>query len=372
MKRKIILGGGISALAFAFYNPDASVLCDKLSLEDSPFNLLQKTHSTEKLLSDIGFGYISDLMHVATINKKDTLERKVGNSESYYKGTDRIGWIGRNFKMEVLNCKTSDIVKHLYQKIKDRVTFCNIKKIYPDFVETDKGKFFYDELVSTLHCKKFEELHTSWKVSGVEVLKSYFSVSKYDGEESETVYFDKGIVSKTVYNAFCGLAGSEHPVKVKGSKESLSRFKGVLNAPPDKTIFVGRFATANSHYRIEDSVFVAQEGYLLAKMLAEQKRFDNCIAKEKGIDEQEMQKGLILHAHSELSELLREINWKMNEAETKKVRATSVLEEGIDVIKLIMAILHRYNYTEREIADMFFKKSDKVWSKFIESYYGGV
>jgi dimeric dUTPase (all-alpha-NTP-PPase superfamily) len=134
--------------------------------------------------------------------------------------------------------------------------------------------------------------------------------------------------------------------------------------------FVGRFATAQSNWRIEDSIFVAKRGFLLSEVIKEQKRFNEALEVRlpRGV---EREQDLLLHLFSEVAELQRELRWKRNRPKRKdRVKTTSVLEESVDCVKVILSILEGHSITERALMEAFEKKNRVVWLRFVEEFYG--
>jgi len=385
----VVLGAGITGLIFCFYNPRSVLIRDDNKRTENPFVFIQHNRYTETLLKDLGVSVPVVGVKVNSVLSPDrVVEGKIGkgNFASEYIGTDRISNVGKNNLLRVYDISEKQLCDILESRIVNKTHNAKAIKVLADsnMIELETGVAIeYSRLISTVHFSIFEKLCPNWNVGeAVSAKDLFFSVHpKSDMRSSSISYFSKedDSVIKTVTNKASGAVGVEyngdHPNFVCSDdicKLPGARFFGNANPPPEGVIFSGRFATANSHWRIEDSIYLSLEGLFLAEMLDEQKRFDFTLKSRLGVKTEERVHRLILHAHSELSELLRETNWKMNVHNSKRVNATSVLEEGIDVIKLILAVLLEYCYTPREITEKFWDKSQTNWDKFLNEFYGGV
>jgi hypothetical protein len=372
--KKIVIGGGISGLSFAFYHRDSVVITPDGEKKDSPFVFIQENSYTTKLIYDLNLEANTEDVMVYPKESDDVISDKVGGISSFFVGTDKIANIGEGFILKALSIRESDVVNMLRKAVKDRVIKDKVIRIDGNIVFTESGEQYqYDELISTMHFKEFEKVFGGWECGeDVKLVKMFIDEVDDPSVSKNKISYNcaKG-VKKMVENKITKSIGYEM-TENKGTCKEMSRFTGRLNPAPKNVIFLGRFATANSHWRIEDSIFIAQQGYMLAKMLTEQRRFDRAVDYANKVAATDRCKDLVLHVHSEASELLRELNWKTHRKEGKIVKATSILEEGIDIIKLVFGILNMFLYTEREIYEMFYEKTRIVWSKFLTDFYGNV
>jgi hypothetical protein len=326
---------------------------------------------------------IEPVQIIPSENKSDAILKGKGTpSTQLYYGTDRISNLGNNLVLNVLHITESQICDIIEQRllsenrlIRDKVTSIRTSSFS---LERENVALPYAEIIYTGHFKDFKKLYPSWNPGAEFILTDLAYCEKdYAGTNSTIEYFSRGQYSKCVNNAVVKKTGLELKSPTKSLPDDAIvipdiRIKGTIAPAPENFLFLGRAATGNPHWRIEDSIFVAQEGYHLHKLLTEQHRFDYHLQRATGIPLVQRLANLILHTHSELSELYREINWKMNVSQKQKPKASSILEEGIDVIKLIFAIFLHFQYTPREISEMFFAKSEIVWEKFLTDFYGGI
>jgi hypothetical protein len=375
--KKLVIGGGISGLGFAFYHMDSVVVAEESIKKDSPFVFIQENQYTSSMCVDLGLPTDSEDVMVYPREADDVVKDKVGGLRSFFSGTDRIANIGEGFILKVISLRESQIVAALYEAVRSRVIHGKVVRIDGNVAFLESGDSIeYEELISTMHFKAFEKVYGGWECGDdIQLVKMYIDEVEDKSVTKNKIAYNcaKGI-SKMVENRITGSIGYEllDGKDREGSCREMSRFKGLLNPPPKNVTFVGRFATANPHWRIEDSIFIAQNGYMFSKMLNEQKRFDKAVDYANRTKALDRSKDLALHIHSEVSELVRELNLKTNRKEQRPVKATNILEEGIDIIKLVYGILNMYNYTEREIVEMFFSKTQKVWDRFLGDFYGGI
>lgn len=379
MSKRFVIGGGISAMAFAYYNRNVTLIDSSKNIVDSPFVFIHENRCTDKLLYDLGLE--KEVINVLIKPKQadSVLRRKVGagKDDMDYAGTLRISGIGPGNFLKAYNLSESSLCERLREEIKDQIIYGNLVGINETNIILEDKILPYDEIISTMHFLGFQKLYPSWLPGDKIKTMDVSAVEEpYTGKVSSIEYLT-GDVIRIFHNAGVKKIGKEYAspeVAPEGAKLHKDiRFHGQIAPPPEKVLFVGRFANANPHWLLEDSIFVAQEGYIWLKMLTEQRRFDYAITSvHPNIGFEARIHNLLLHLHSEISELLRETNYKTHIHEKSVVKSSSILEEGIDIIKLTMAILNMFNYTEREIYEMFKDKSSRIWKKFLDSFYGGV
>lgn len=394
-KKRFIIGGGMTGLIFAYYNPNCYIINEppKERLEsESAFTFINDTKYNRELLDDLSIPYEKHPVKITSKTSPDKiLSNKIGQpSPCDFKiiGSDRLSAIGEGLILYVLNVPVSIVKEALERSIGEE------RFIYGRAVEISSDKIFYipagsieraqplyyDEVISTIHFRAFEKIYYGWD-SGPDIKEFAFRYRevKEDIKSSEIIYGYDDKIHRRILNAITGTRGDEISdsewVRGDSSVEILRgrKIKGKINPPPKGCVFIGRFATANSKWRYDDSVFVAKYGFILSRILAEQKRFDSAVKQKSGNESlDERIKSLVLHAHSELTELLREVSWKDNKPKEQVIKRTSILEESIDVIRLILAILHEFNYSEKEIYEMFLSKTKITWDKLLDDFFGGL
>lgn len=374
---KIVIGGGISGLSFGYYHRDSLIIADSLEKKNSPFVFIQENKYTKKLIDDLDLDIrVVDVSIIPKLSEQIVCD-KIGISIENF-GLDRIANIGNGMVLRVYDVRESFLNSNIIDRIceEGRIIEDKVISIGEGFVKTENhGIFECSEIISTIHFDIFSSI-SNWEKGNIVSKPIYFKSQKSDSIVHNVIDYCSIKNAKLVNNKITGMIGIDYgETETPGCiKIDSARFYGVLNPPPRNVIFSGRFATANPHWRIEDSLFLAQEGYLFSKMMAEQRRFDKAIQMTGKTNPSDRVKNVVLHIHSEANELLEQadVDWKSHLRVKALKKAEGVLEESIDILKLVLAILHFHNYTEREICEMFWRKSERLWNKFLDNFYGGV
>jgi len=299
----------------------------------------------------------------------------------WFLGSDRISAVQSSMLLSVINVPIFKICDKLSKQLSSRIVsdiVLSMARTSEGFkVFTSAGKeFLASEIISTIPFDAFAKIFPEWDPGNkIRCENSYFSIEDYCGNTSSITYpKDNPKVAKIVENSFVKKRGVEYRKAIpnKSCIYKATKFFGRINPPPEGVTFVGRFASGNPHWRIEDSIFLAKNGTILSKFLSEQSRFAVALNEVRPASDEQRARSVILHLYSEVGELLREINWKEHVRTRTTVKATNVLEESIDCIKLLFDVLARFNYTDREIVNAFNDKSKRVWNKFLNEFYGGV
>ena len=376
--RNYIIGGGISGCVFAFYHPDYFLIDEDKPKSDSPFIFIQENRYTKKLLSDIGLNPEVISVSVSADNSDKVLSNKSGSEVKKYIGTDKIANIGKNNELFVYNITERDICKEILKSVKDRVFKGMASGIGRDKIHISNGTsnlgFEYDRIVSTIHFEDFRVVMPSWKSGNNYSTTSLFYDIADTSEKGSSITYYNGDCSKVVINSIQGKIAKEYKTGSASNEIKRARISGTISPPPEKITFLGRFANCNPHWRIEDSIYIAQNGLELSDILDEQRRFDEAVKLKSDVGMDLRMQSLILGAHSELSELLEQIPYgpHKNSAKSKIMDSKNILMESIDVIKYMLAVMHEFNFTPREVYEMFFTKSNILWERFTNDFYGGV
>jgi len=141
------------------------------------------------------------------------------------------------------------------------------------------------------------------------------------------------------------------------------------NIPPPNVRFVGRFATWNHTYKIQDVIKDALARYDFISIWNKQKDFNANFFdfNVKDIElQQKLTKDFVLHVEDEAHELLREINWKMDQYKIKEIDRVHLLEEWIDIFKYWLGIGNVWGFTLEDFFNEFWRKSKIVDERFKE------
>jgi len=268
--------------------------------------------------------------------------------------------------------------------IKDRVV-----KITSEEIVTEKGRYRYTELISTIPAPVFWELYGEEKQ--LKYFPETFVLSKTNPVPESSIYWDivyfidKNIpytrvskYSNELYlYEFTGEISKKEIVKLLPKLEVISIYTdpyGVVitdlnNVPPPNVRFVGRFATWNHTYKIQDAIKDALARYDFISVWNKQKDFNANFFdfNVKDIElQQKLTKDFVLHVEDEAHELLREINWKMDQYKTKEVDRDHLLEEWIDIFKYWLGIGNVWGFTLEDFLNEFWRKSKIVDERFKE------
>jgi hypothetical protein len=400
----VVIGAGFSGLSFGIYGRDVLVVGKRQeATRDDPFTFLHYTECVGRLLELVGISTNTVEVNISTRSQAPSgivSSKLMRKDQRWTEGTDTVGWAKEGVSFRAFGTRMSAVCDAMRKSIPGRcIANANVVAIFRKgdggfLLNLDDGRSVEAQsVISTVHYSIFADLFTpGWSPGNrVGTKDLLFTCEEYKegmpssisyGREFESEEWEGAV--KIVRNGVCGMVGKEYentPSNAKAVEDRYSdkclirkgvRFYGRLNAPPQGVIFAGRFATANAHWQLEDSAFIAQNGMTLTNIMSEQARFDDALVHEMGeTNDAERAVKLVLHLYSEVGELLRELDWKMHKPR-RRSKSTSVREELIDCIKLITAIASIMGFTEKEICDAFSEKSKVVWRKFAMENRGGV
>lgn len=396
---RFIIGAGISGLLMRLYNPDA-VLVDGGKPAFSPAVFIHRTEEIEKALKDLQLDVSPHDIQVIPREPAEAIQDKMGSEpELGFIGRNRICELRRDFLLGAYDISLEELTKTISDALKKRTKSGYIEgkvtRITKDriTIRTKEGEEShpYEEIISTIHFGAFASIHDSWSYDRSNVEFSEMYVSEEEAEDLKKSSIDytpdpstglirtlKNRPARKIYREYKTspmdslICRPGNPFQDTVEKVQQWRFKGSIPPPPEKVVFVGRFATGLPNWRIQDSAFIAQGGISLARMMAEQYRFDYHLMRKNQTSIEERVKNLVLHIHAEASELLREVDWKQNAKKEGKTKSTSVIEEITDISKLLLSIANIFNYTPRDLYLNFMRKSDVIWDRYLDQFYGGI
>lgn len=394
---KIIIGKGISGLATLFYSGQDTFLIGEGEHKPSPFHFINVSEESIKLFKDLNIpiNILSvDIFLPEVGNKEKILQNKIGPealNKRWFQGTDRLSLAAKEGKMQVLDKSLCWVCKILEERLENRIIRDRVAKILKEEngfrIELEKSPQILscEEIISTINGVDFEKIYPGWRIGEASPSDIKLLISPFDGKRSSITYEDpkqSGVI-KIFKNSLVHMQGREiaknFPMSKAKPEETLyymnqSRFSRRFPPPPERVSFIGRGATGLPKWRISDSLFLAQKGNMLSFFLEEQRRFSDQLLKlNKGLSLENKAEKTVLHLFSEVSELLREINWEIHKGLNRKtIKSTSILEEGVDCLKLIFDLFQIFEYSPREIHRFYQNKSETVWNQLLENFYGGV
>ena len=404
---KYILGGGISGLIFAFYNPEYTVISPDIGgkLQNNYLTstiLLHDTIETRRLLDDLNMD-LEPLPHIMryfykgelleniplslkemTVIKKLTKWNDLKNLNLNLKITDST-LSTNDIYIPVFKTDMSKIMTELSKNIKYKKD--SVLRITEKELVTENERFTYAEVVSTIQAPIFWKLYGSNKQ--LNYIPETFVLSKTPPIKStrlkwDLIYFVDDEIPYTRVNKY---KNDLYLYEFTGSinKKELSQILpdldiqhlytdpyGIVvsdlnNIPPPKIRFLGRFATWNHKYKIQDVIRDSQASYDFLSVWNKQKEFNANFFDFNVQDEdlkQTLTKNFVLHITDENYELLREINWKMNQYKTIQVDEQKLLEEWIDIFKYWLGIGNVWGFTIEQFFNEFWRKSKIVDERY--------
>jgi hypothetical protein len=405
MKNNFILGGGITGLIHAFYNPDYSVISEDIGgrLNQKFFQniiYLHHTQETEDFLNEVGIEYQKRTQlikyckenklttNISSEDKVNVIKKKLDDPD--FNPTD-LALSTSDYYIPILTFSYADLI----EKISSKINFINqrVIRITEKEIVTEDTSYYYDNIVSTLPAQVFWSIyHTGTK----EVFKrkattfvlcdkepSFFSNEKYD-----MVYFidsnqkyvriskkpstrDESIILYEFTGAVSKEEAIQHLPEDCNILEYYVDYSSVIytnknNIPPKNVIFSGRFAEWNHSLKQQDVIKTAKFSYDLRHIFNRQANFSKFhIDLEKIKDDdyfERMAKEYLLLLMGELTEVLNELNYKPH-AGKKKIDRDAISIELIDIFKYNLNLFILAGIDAEKFIDLFNQKSKIVENK---------
>ncbi|MFZ5932530.1 MAG: hypothetical protein ACOYT7_00370 [Patescibacteria group bacterium] len=408
---KFIIGGGISGLIFAYYNRDYQIISPDVGgkLKNDYLTstiLLHDTTETKRLISDLGldlkpkthlirYYYKGKVLESIPVNLKETMIAKkltpwdeLKNLKLEIQITDAT-LSTNDIYIPVFRTQIFKIIKALAKEVK--IIKDKVIRITPEEIVTEKARYEYSEIVSTIPAPVFWELYGRKRDLKYipETFLSETNQTKDYNLHWDLIYFlDKNVpytrVNKYKENKylyeFTGAVSKTEARKLLPNLNILHLFVdpyGIIitdlnNIPPPKVRFLGRFATWNHSHKIQDVVRESLARYDFVSLWNKQKDFNSNFFdfNIKDIElQQKLTKDFVLHVEDEAHELLSEINWKMAQYRIKDVDRAKLLEEWIDIFKYWLGIGNVWGFTLEDFFNEFWRKSkivDERYKKYMD------
>lgn len=290
-ENKYIIGGGISGLIFAFYNPEYTIISPDIGGQMThgmhAMTWIHDTEETRKLLTDLDMSYsftktlmgyyydgqvhddCNDFANSKIIKKKMSDWTNVTDD---FQIKDKTLSVPETF-INTLSTDFDELLKRLSKKVKvvnDYVTGIDSKKIYGQ-----NGEYYYKSLVSTMPARLFwkawtmdgnaflekspdlkstpitfivSELKYPWyddKYEMIYIAEDYY-FTRVSSRKNEYVYEFTGIMPEDVFKKLYSENVSKYYINKFG------RIHTSENKPPqDNIIFLGRFAEWHHSSKIQ-------------------------------------------------------------------------------------------------------------------------
>jgi len=403
MKSKYILGNGISALIYKFYNPEFKVIGIKEELGGKLKNdfmkntiLLHDTKDTEELLKDLEIE-IKKVTHLIKYVENNTTHSQISLIKKLAFIIKKMN--DDNFKIEDVKLSTDDYFipilnvdfNEIINKLSNNVTIIDEKVIRISDTEiiTEKNRYEYSEIVSTLPADIFWNLYYEKRNLEFRKLPVTFVLADelpkvLREEKFNLAYFiDKNIKYSRINKLdnqylyeFTNFISREDIVQYLPKNANIINYYvdncGIIvdnldNIPPSNIKFIGRFANWLHSYKINDSIKASQPNLDFQHLWNIQKTFSNKVINFNDLKtsdkKEELTQSFILHLLEELSEILRETNYKKHSKHIE-VDVEKLKEECVDLFKYLLNILLVWDVDAKEFSELFIKKSKIVDERF--------
>lgn len=411
MARKILLGDGISAKIFSFYNPEYVRIAPRYESQVDkvaflPSILIHQSQAVDNFFTDLGMdaprqlalpiGWIEretfhsgnpprDVRDRIIARKLNSLEKPPSLFSTVGDGTDDLLCQAAS-DLVTYDLPLGTLLKTLNDELRTRSDFieARVTSISDTEVILDSGqRLEYSHLVSTMPAYIFWEVycgkHAEKKVFHsfplyVRRMKRHLWASyAYPALPErgicyfpETKYaFDRVLVVPEFQGDEYALEG---PETFDGAAEVKSAriIRNYGNIAPPNVMFLGRYAQWNPDVVTSDVVKRSSQKYLADDIWSDQKAFNRRFVNYTP-DAQYVQgvvKNYVLHVMSELGSLLDTINWKVGATTVVKMERDRILEEWIDVFKFWLSIGHMFGFDVGDFERMYWEKTKQVKERY--------
>ena len=403
MIKKYCLGLGISSLIFNKYNPEFKIIGPKEDLGGKLKNdfmkntiLLHDTKESQELLKDLEIE-IKKVTHLIkyvennTIHSQISLIKKLAfiikkmNDDKFK--IDDVKLSTDDYFIPILQVDFNEIIEKLSKDI--HIIDEKVIRITSNEIITEKNRYEYSEIVSTLPANIFWDLY--YEKRNLEFKKVPVTFVLADelptvlrNETFNLAYFiDKNIkytrINKLDNNYLYEFSGE---INCEEVKQYLPKNANIINyyvdncgiivdnldnIPPTNIKFIGRFANWSHAYKINDSIKASKWSYDFQHLWNIQKTFSNKVINFNDLKtsdkKEELTQSFILHLLEELSEILRETNYKKHSKHIE-VDVEKLKEECVDLFKYLLNILLVWDVDAKEFSELFIKKSKIVDERF--------
>lgn len=412
MTSRYILGAGLSALCYGWYNREYTLIGLEIGgrMNKKFFENIIYFHDslqTRTFLTEVGITfnkrtqvikYLKDGKLTQSITQEDKINmiKKKMNDETFVVHDNTLST--SDYYISILEFSFQELI----DKIKDKVKIINEKiiRITDKQIITENTAYDYIHIVNTLPADVFNSLYYKQRdlkfdkksvtfvlssiapkelenktfdmVYIIDKDKQYSRISKKPGERGESLllYEFTGSISKEDVQKLLPENADvlEHYIDDTGII-----FTNYNNFEPKNILNIGRFARWQHQDKQQDVLKAATFNFDVRNIWARQGYFSSSARidfnlLENNIEEKEKETQLlILHLYAEISEILSEINYKKHR-QRKEVNIEKVHEEIIDAWKYLLNICLVWNMTPEIFLEVFNKKSDLVEERFAKEF----
>ena len=409
----IILGNGLSAKIFAFYNREFQIIGPEGEQVDSPlfrnFLFLQNNVHNRKFLSDLevvsgeqinflikqaNVVFYDGEQYVSTADdatKRNIIEKKLtdtdGNRldftskvfETGLRLSEEQGGLLSYIDVDFLDIRrVLDKVIHNQVLLRGMVTDIDIneRRLGVSGIHSE-ADCCYDVCVSTIPADVF------WKLSKVDkgvfrALDTSLLVGDEEKLDIPRIPFENAIAyfpqenyefSKVVKRGNICCAEITGHSKMFDDAVVFKRtrlMRELRNIPPRNVIFLGRYAEWNPEVRIQDVIRRSCSKNIMHAIWYDQRDFSGnfFVFDENLATIQSNIKEMLLLMSNESYDLLNSINWKKHHEVAKKLDYEKIKEEWIDIYKYWLSIGINLGISFEDFVDIYVKKSEQLYDKF--------
>lgn len=414
MNHNIIIGNGMTAKIFAFYNRDYKIIGKESSAVLSPIKsaviTLQNEPEVKKFLNDLenttgeklnytfcnmdvmfleDDGYVFDTTQEAKLKIIDKKLTDVdGKKLSYVSPVFQEGVVLANASSSVSKIIEIDY-KVLTEQLNKVITAQILEASNVTGIDTQHKKittkaqeYSYDSCVSTIPIYAFLELcgikgyeFDSLSTSVIKGTESDFKVPKIPSKNA-IVYYPQSKYKFTrifkrqgvCYAEYTGVVTDEGAEVLPNSKMA----KKNLNIAFEGVMFLGRYAEWNPNVRMQDVIRRSSDRITMQNIWANQRAFSseyfNFTEDIKLM--QENTKTVSMLMINEIVDLLNQTNWKQHFRTEKRLDIETIKEEWIDIFKYWLTLGINFGFSFEDFVKAYNVKS-KVLDKMAEQKFRG-
>jgi len=407
---KIILGNGLSAKIFQFYNPEytriapaAGAQSDVASFQHSL--ILPKCKACDEFLADldisssqldITIGYFKDGKYnqgePPDDVKRDLMKKKLSGHErppSLFPAEDILAGpyvSGDRGLMHTYHLSAKTLLDLLHYRLAEkRVINRKVVSISEKQIVLDNDKALeYSHLVSTIPAnvfwKIYEGPHAEHKVlmsfplyTGTMSDDQWLGCGYPELPEESMVYFpeekfgfDRVRRSKVLQGDVIAIEGSlpfQDSIIMPGARILRSH----ENIAPPNVMFLGRYGEWNPDITMKAVIQRSSNKFFMESIFSDQKAFNRKFVSYAPDLEavQRAAKNYVLHLFSESNDFLDTINWKFgSKPGAVKLDRERILEELTDIFKFLLSIYLLFGFDTADFEKMYWEKSAKVVEKY--------